>query len=103
MLLNHLPFSFSAREFTGFSVPYESASNLKRLRQELTATHFCYRDHERILLFPHEQGTETEGKQELFSIIEHFGIANALARQALLRRFEASDRNISGFNPVSFV
>lgn len=103
MLLNHLPIEFTAHEFIGFSVPYESTDNLKRLRKELETTHFSYRDHDRILLFPYEQSTETEGKEEKFNGTDHFGIANALARQALLRRFEASDRNLSGFNPVSFV
>ena len=103
MLLNHLPISFSAQEFSGFSVPYESADKLKRLRTELAATYFCYRDHDRILLFPYEHGAATPGKKEDFNVTDNFGIANALARQALLRRFEESDRNLSGFNPVSFV
>jgi hypothetical protein len=103
MQLNHLPISFTAQKFTGFSIPYDSADNLKRLRKQLVATHFCYRDHDRILLFPYEQGNETPGTMGTFNVTEHFGIANALARQALLRRFEAGDRNLSGFNPVSFV
>jgi hypothetical protein len=103
MLLNHLPITFSAQDFSGFSVPYESADNLKRLRKELMTTHFSYRDHERILLFPYEQDVPTIGRQEHFNTTDNFGIANALARQALLRRFETTDRNLSGFNPVSFV
>lgn len=103
MLLNHLPISFSAQEFIGFSIPYETAEALRQLRKQLAATHFCYRDHDRVLLFPYEQDTPTTGSREHFNIIEHFGTANALARQALLRRFEASDRNLSRFNPVSFV
>ena len=103
MQLNHLPISFSAAEFTGFSLAYESADHLKRLRKELLTTHFCYRNHDCILLFPYEHDVETEGTKEQFNVTDHFGVANALARQALLRRFETSDRNISGFNPVSFV
>lgn len=35
MLLNHLPINFTAQEFSGFSVPYESADTLKRLRKDL--------------------------------------------------------------------
>ena len=41
MLLNHLPISFSAEEFIGFSIPYESAENLRLLRKQLAPTHFC--------------------------------------------------------------
>lgn len=103
MLLNHLPISFSSNEFSGFSLPYDSTDTLKRLRTELAPTHFCYRHEEKILLFPYGQGAATRGEEEDFNVTEHFSIANALARQALLRRFEASDRNLSGFNPVSFV
>jgi hypothetical protein len=46
-------------------------------------------------------GQPRRGNKEHFNVTAHFSIANALARQALLRRFEASDRNLSGFNPVS--
>lgn len=103
MLLNHLPISFSSDRFTGHSVSYESAEALRDLRKQLERSHFCYRDGDRVLIFPYEANTETRGTMEHFDITTHFGIANALARQALLRRFEASGRNISGFSPVRFV
>jgi hypothetical protein len=62
MLLNHLPISFSAQEFQGFSIPYDSADTLKRMRKELSGTHFCYRHDEKILLFPYELGAATQGE-----------------------------------------
>lgn len=103
MLLNHLPIRFSAEEFAGFSTPYESADNLRRLRRELSETHFCHRDGKRIVVFPYQKDTPTPGDPETFGVTAHHGIANALARNALLRRFIQQARNISGFVPVSFV
>jgi hypothetical protein len=76
---------------------------LRSLRKKLERSHFCYRDGDRVLIFPYEPNTATPGETEHFDTTNNFGIANALARQALLRRFEASGRNISGFNPVRFV
>jgi hypothetical protein len=103
MLLNHLPIEFSTKEFTGYSIPYEDADGLTRLRRELINTHFCHRDGERVLLFPYQKGAATRGSPETFSITTHHGIANALARNALLRRFVDRERSISGLMPVSFV
>lgn len=103
MLLNHLPIGFSNQEFTGFVTPYGSADNLRRLRRELAKTHFCHRDGERILMFPFEKDAETPGDPETFGVTTHHAIANALARNALLRRFDQQGRSISGLSPVSFV
>jgi hypothetical protein len=103
MLLNHLPISFSAQEFSGFSVPYDSADTLKRLRTELIATHLCHRDGDKIFIFPYEKDSLTPGERASFNTTEHFAIANALARNALLRRFEEKGRTLSGLRPISFV
>jgi hypothetical protein len=72
-------------------------------RKALTATQSCYRDHDRILLFPYEKSVEARGTEEPFNVVEHFGLANALARYALLRRCEGTRCSLSGFNRVSFV
>lgn len=103
MQLNHLPISFSNQEFSGFSIPYENDDQLKKLRSRLHRTHFVLRDSNRILLFPYEENTRSEGEKLSFDIINNFSVANALARQALLRSFFNNNRSISGLRPVKFV
>lgn len=103
MLLNHLPISFSSETFAGYAGPYTTAEALRDLRRQLIQTHFVYRDGDTVLSFPYEIGADNQGKRVEFNTVANHSVANALARQALLRRFEAGHRSISGFNPVSFV
>lgn len=103
MLLNHLPISFSADQFSGYAIPYESKDELQRLRLELANKHFCYRHGDDIFIFPYEANSPTRGTPKNFGTATHHAIANALARQALLRRFAENQRSISGLRPVSFV
>ncbi|MHB8910993.1 MAG: hypothetical protein ACYDAA_19120, partial [Syntrophales bacterium] len=103
MLLNHLPISFSSQTFGGFSIPYESKEQLRDLRKRLRDSHYSLRSGEEVLLFPYEKHQECQGIPRQFDIIENHQIANALARNALLRLFSANKRNISSVNPVKFV
>ena len=103
MLLNHLPISFSNNKFTGYLTPYQDAEQLKNLRRQLAQSHYCHRIGEHIALFPYESNTRTTGTETEFDIISDHSIANALARQALLRTFIRQNRTISGLHPLSFV
>lgn len=103
MLLNHLPISFSSQTFTGYLIPYQDGDHLRALRRQLVRTHFCYRLDHQIALFPYEGSAATVGAQKAFDIGEDHAVANALARQALLRAFFGHGRSISGVRPVRFV
>ena len=103
MLLNHLPISFSAQTFVGYLTPYQDAEQLRALRRKLSQSHFCLRVGEQIAQFPYDNATPTSGTAQTFDITQNHGIANALARQALLRTFFQHDRRISGVRPVRFV
>ncbi|MGH8728998.1 MAG: argonaute/piwi family protein [Burkholderiales bacterium] len=103
MLLNHLPISFSAQKFVGYLTPYHDAGQLRALRRELAQTHFCLRVGEQIAQFPYDSTTRTAGPTQTFDITQNHGVANALARQALLRSFFRHNRRISGVRPVRFV
>lgn len=103
MLLNHLPISFSSQTFSGFSMPYESSEQLRSLRRRLLDSHYCLRSGDEILLFSYEKNTEDQGILRHFDITENHQIANALARNALLRSFSINKRKISGLKPVKFV
>ena len=103
MLLNHLPISFSAQTFVGYLIPYQDAEQLRALRRQLAQTHFCLRVGEQIAQFPYDSATATSGMAQTFDITKNHGIANALARQALLRTFFQHNRQISGVRPVRFV
>jgi hypothetical protein len=103
MLLNHLPISFSAHTFIGYVTPYRDAGQLRGLRRELSRTHFCLRVGEQIAQFPYDSAIPTSGMAQTFDITQNHGVANALARQALLRTFFRHDWKISGVRPVRFV
>ncbi|QTD43657.1 argonaute/piwi family protein [Ottowia testudinis] len=103
MLLNHLPITFSAQRFAGFRIPYQSSDHLRTLRQRLVRTHFVLRVGDDILLFPYEPDAKTEGQAAEFDTTSDHSVANALARQALLRSFFARSRSISGVRPVKIV
>ncbi len=103
MLLNHLPITFSSQKFTGFRIPYQSSEDLRTLRQRLFRTHFVLRADDDILLFPYELNANTEGQPTEFDTTTNHNVANALARQALLRSFVARNRSISGVRPVKIV
>lgn len=103
MLLNHLPIHFSAQTFVGYLTPYQDADQLRALRRTHSQTHFCLRVGEQIAQFPYDNATSTSGVSQTFDITQNHGIANALARQALLRTFFQHDRRISGVRPVRFV
>ena len=103
MQLNHLPITFSTSQFEGFQVAYVSGEQLRQLRTGLFRTHFVWRAGDHILLFPYEVGTKTEGQARSFDTARDFSVANALARQALLRSFFNHSRRISGVRPARFV
>lgn len=103
MLLNHLPITFSTTRFEGFQVPYVGKDELKALRTRLFKTHFVLRNGDRVLLFPYAAETTAEGQSIELDTVKDFGIAKALARQALLRSFFKHNRSISGVVPVKFV
>src|SRR5688572_21084859 len=103
MLLNHLPISFSTQQFEGYRRPYESADQLRKMRDQLSETHFCIRDGDAVLLLPYHADGQRLGEAITLDTTANHGIANALARQALLRRFCEKNRSISGLHPVSFV
>lgn len=103
LLLNHLPISFSATKFTGYLTPYQNAEQLKTLRRQLAQTHYCHRVGEQIAQFSYDGNTQTTGTETAFDITTDHSMANALARQALLRIFIKQNRCISGLRPVSFV
>lgn len=103
MLLNHLPITFSASQFAGFRLPYESSEQLKALRARLFKTHFALRTGDAIALFPYVTGTATDGEAVTFDVAKDHSVANALAHQALLRSFFNHHRSISGVRPAKFV
>ncbi|AKP92230.1 argonaute/piwi family protein [Achromobacter ruhlandii] len=103
MQLNHLPITFSAQRFSGFRIQYQSGDHLRTLRHRLVRTHFVLRAGDNILLFPYERGAKTEGQTIQFDITADHSVANALARQALLRSFFVRGRSISGVRPVRIV
>ena len=103
MQLNHLPITFSTSLFEGFQVAYASSEQLRELRTDLFRTHFVWRAGDHILLFPYEAGTKSEGQARSFDTAKDFSVANALARQALLRSFFNHNRSISGVRPARFV
>ena len=103
MLLNHLPISFSQPKFSGFRLSYQSSEQLKSLRKRLANTHFVMRVGGHVALFPYEHGTQTEGEAITFDTTDDHSVANALARQALLRSFFNHNRRISGVRPVKIV
>lgn len=103
MLLNHLPIEFSEKKFSGFQIPFENSGQLRDLRRDLFNTHFVIRSGDSILLFPYEPGTKSVGELVSLETTKYFSVANALARQALLRIFFKSGRRISGVRPVKFV
>ncbi|PVX97665.1 argonaute/piwi family protein [Paraburkholderia unamae] len=103
MLLNHLPISFSSQAFSGYLIPYTDADQLRALRRELRSTHFCLRVGDQIAQFPYPAVGKSKGTPRTFDITEDHAIANALARNALLRSFFNNSRQISGLRPVRFV
>ena len=103
MQLNHLPITFSAPRFEGFQVAYASSEQLRELRADLFRTHFVWRAGDQVLLFPYQTGTKTEGQARSFDTAKDLSVANALARQALLRSFFNHNRRISGVRPARFV
>ena len=103
MLLNHLPISFSQPKFSGFRLSYQSSEQLKSLRKRLVNTHFVMRVGDHVALFPYAHGTQTEGEAITFDTTDDHAVANALARQALLRSFFNHNRRISGVRPVKIV
>ena len=103
MLLNHLPIRFSTPEFIGYFTPYQGTDELRKWRRELAQTHFCLRVGDQVARFPYATGTATEGSSTSFDVIRNHGVANALARNALLRSFFKNNRHISGVRPVRFV
>ncbi|HRD91659.1 MAG TPA: hypothetical protein PK201_00925 [Accumulibacter sp.] len=103
MLLNHLPITFSASQFAGYRLPYESGDQLKALRARFFKTHFVLRTGDAITLFPYAAGTATDGEAVTFDVGTDHGVANALAHQALLRSFFNHHRSISGVRPAKFV
>lgn len=103
MLLNHLPITFSAPSFVGFRLPYQSSDQIKGLRKRLAKTHFVLRMGDSVLLFPYDSSAKTDGEATTFDTMEDHSIANALARQALLRSFFNHNRRISGVRPVKIV
>lgn len=103
MLLNHLPITFSTQRFKGFRIPYQGHDNLRALRQRLLRTHFVLRAGDDVLLFPYEPNANTQGQTAEFETTADHSVANALARQALLRSFVARSRIISGVRPVKIV
>jgi hypothetical protein len=103
MLLNHLPIRFSAQTFVGYLTSYQDAEQLRALRRKLSRSHFCLRVGEQIAQFPYDSTTPISAAAQTFDITENHGVANALARQALLRMFFQHNRRISGVRPVRFV
>ena len=103
MLLNHLPITFSAQRFTGFRLPYQSSDQFRALRKRLALTHFVLRAGDDILLFPYGPQEKTEGQTAEFDTTADHSVANALARQALLRSFFNRNRRISGVRPIKIV
>lgn len=103
MLLNHLPIKFSSAKFSGYRIPYVDSAHLKALRDKIARSHFVLRNKDEVLLFPYEEKTATEGVLTEFDMCTDHSVANALARNALLRRFFSMGRHISGVRPVKFV
>lgn len=103
MLLNHLPITFSAQRFPGFRIPFQNGPHLRELRKRMVRTHFVLRSGEYILLFPYESISKTEGQETEFDTTADYAVANALARQALLKSFFNHSRSISGVRPIKIV
>lgn len=115
MLLNYLPLRFESDVFNGGVLSFESERNnphdpdkaisqrLRELRREHRATHFFYRSGNEIFCVPLTADVGIIGSPRTFNVHLDFQLANALARNALLRFFTQAGKVITEIRPVSFV
>lgn len=107
LYLNYLPIEFSGGVFSGSEKVFDDnetlVSELTKLREQHGQTHYFYRKGNCILCIPLSDASIDFGTSRTFNAETDFQLANALARNALLRSFVEEGRVISALRPSSFV
>ena len=105
--LNYLPISFSETQFSGSVLEFDRSESLvtelRALRGQHQETHYFHRRGRSIFCVPISDVDIQLGTPHVFDTDKDFQLANALARNALLRFFVAEGKTISGLRPASFV
>ena len=103
LVVNLLPLSLSAEEFTGSFLPFEAPEQLAQLRSEYGKTHVFWRKGERIACVPLTSGAATIGTPTTFHVREMPDLVRRLVQDALIRILVDARYLLSTFSPLSFV
>lgn len=85
LAFNFLPVRFSAEEFKGGLIDFESPEQLIHLRTELTGTHVVARTRSGIACVPLKADADLRGAPTTFRTRDHQPLAMRLVQEALLR------------------
>ncbi|MFD7957139.1 Piwi domain-containing protein [Streptomyces anthocyanicus] len=85
LAFNFLPVRFSAEEFKGGLIDFESPEQLIQLRTELAGTHVVARTRSGIACVPLQADADLRGTPTTFRTRDHQSLAMRLVQEALLR------------------
>jgi len=98
--LNFLPIRFNTGHFEGGELPYESDSQLKKLRIDHGDSYSFLRNSNFIECIPLKENLETLGKKKTFSIINDFTLAKRLVSDSLIRFLKEKSCELSSIYPT---
>jgi len=101
--LNFLQATLSSKQFSAGVLDYESAEQLRDLRQDTEATHVIQRRGDKVICIPLVSGVATLGEPQVFQTDEAPDLVRKLLRQSLLRFIWARNYTVTEFDPPTFV
>ncbi len=114
LFLNYLPLRFTSDMFTGGTIIFDMdggpddeespiAQRLKEMRAAHPNTYLFHRDGNKIYSVPLIAGHQPHGTPTEFHMLGDFQLANALAREALLRFFQDDQYTITDTHPLTLL